>query len=83
MKLVVPLTFGKDVDLGWDPTMELKYDNQLSELHYEMTVTPIDNPVRKYHSARVLCERIWNMPKLLALGIATVLEQYVSLYAIS
>ena len=45
VKLVVPLTFGTAVDLGWDPTMQLKYDNQLSSICYEMTVTPIDNPV--------------------------------------
>ena len=56
MKLVVPLTFGTAVDLGWDPTMQLKYDNQLSSICYEMTVTPIDNPVRKYRSVKILSE---------------------------
>ena len=34
VKLVVPLTFGTAVDLGWDPTMQLKYDNQLSSFCY-------------------------------------------------
>ena len=56
VKLVVPLTFGTAVDLGWDPTMQLKYDNQLSSIFYEMTVTPIDNPVRKYRSVKILSE---------------------------
>ena len=36
--------------------MQLKYDNQLSSFCYEMTVTPIDNPMRKYRSVRILSE---------------------------
>ena len=56
MKLVIPLTFGTTVDLGWDPTMQLKYDKQLSAFCYEMTVTPVDNAVRKYRSVKILSE---------------------------
>ena len=50
----MPLTFGMTVDLGWDPTMQLKYDDQLSSFCYEMTVTPVNNPVRKYRSVKIL-----------------------------
>jgi hypothetical protein len=55
VKLVVPLTFGTTVDLGWDPTMQLKYDSRLTQYYYEMSVTPIDNPVT-YRSGGNLSE---------------------------
>ena len=36
--------------------MQLKYDKQLSAFCYEMTVTPVDNAVRKYRSVKILSE---------------------------
>lgn len=51
VKLVVPLTFGTAVDLGWDPTMQLKYDNQLysdSDRQPSAEISLCEDPLRTF-----------------------------------
>jgi len=55
--LVVSLTFACAVDLGWDPTMHLKYNDRDAKFYYQITVTPDDNSVKRtYRSVRILSE---------------------------